>query len=105
MNKLVQVRQLETQSDHDLVLAVVKINGNVTVNSSVRSRDYRKFKYNDYIMELCGTNWTDLYDLDDPSVMAAGITKKLCKPLNRMAQVKFRIIKTNKKKSLDLVMI
>ena len=43
MTKLVQVKQVETQSDHDMVLAIVKINGNVTTNSSVRSMDYRKF--------------------------------------------------------------
>ena len=54
MSKLVQVKQIETQSDHDLVLAIVKINGTVNTNSSVRTRDYRGFNCNDFLMELCG---------------------------------------------------
>ena len=36
MSKLVQVKQIETSSDHDLILAIVKINGTVNSNSSVR---------------------------------------------------------------------
>ena len=43
-----------------------------------------------------------LYDLDDPTVIAAGITEKLCGPLNKMAPVKLRNLKTNKKKGFKL---
>ena len=39
MSKIVQVKQVETQSDHDLILAIVKINGTVSSNSSIRTRD------------------------------------------------------------------
>ena len=92
MSKLVQTKQFESQSDHDIILAVVKINGTVNTNSSVRTRDFRGFKYEDFLMELCGLNWTHLYDLESPTLIAAYITELLCVPLNSMAPIKFRNI-------------
>ena len=90
MSKMIQAKQQETQSDHDLISTVVKINGNVSVNTSIRNRDYRKFKFGDYLTELCGLNWSEIYDFEDPTVIAAKITEKMCGPLGVMAPIKFR---------------
>ena len=53
-------------------------------------------------MELCGLNWSEIYDYEDPTVIAAKITEKMCRPLDAMAPIKFRNSKTNKKKGLKL---
>ena len=105
MSKLIQVKQLEAQSDHDLILAVLKTNGMVNSNSSVKNRDYRKFNYNDFFTELCGLNWTEVYNLEDPTLIAARITELFCIPLDSMAPIKLRNIKENKKKDRSLVIL
>ena len=53
-------------------------------------------------MELCGLNWSEIYDLNDTTLIAASITEKICTPLKRMAPIKLRNIKTNKKKGWNL---
>ena len=69
MSKFIQAKQYETSSDHDLVQVIMKIKGNVVTNTAVRSRDYRKFNSDEYITKLCGLNWTELYDIDYPTLI------------------------------------
>ena len=57
MSKLLQVRTKESTSDHDIIISVHKLNGIVSTKTSIKSRDFRNFVKEDFIMELCGLNW------------------------------------------------
>ena len=82
MSKLIQVRTMDFISDHDLILSVHKLNGNVFTKTSIKSRDFRKFVKEEFILELCGLNWSEIYDIEDPTIIATSITEKFCYPLN-----------------------
>merc|ERR1712240_245425 len=69
--KLVQVRNIETDSDHDLISCITKVNGNVSTPKSTRSRDFKDFNENDFKLELLGQNWLDIYDSVNPTVIAS----------------------------------
>ena len=102
MSKFIQAKQNETSSDHDLVQVIMKIKGNVATNTAVRSRDYRKFNIDEYLTELCGLNWMEIYDKDDPTLIAAAITENLCIPLNYMTPIKLRNLISNKTNGVKL---
>ena len=53
-------------------------------------------------MELYGLKWTDIYDLEDTSLIASRITENLCTPLNRMAPIKLRNLKSIKNRGVKL---
>ena len=88
LSKLVQVKKYDTSSDHDMILSVMKQNGTVGTNCAIKTRDFRHFVKSDFIMELLGTNWSVIYDLCDPTLIASKITQFLCEPLNKMAPIK-----------------
>ena len=95
LSKLVQTKNIETSSDHDLIVSIHKINGTVGTNSATRSRDYKNFNKEEYLMELFAQKWTDIYNLEDTTVIASKITENICVPLNKMAPVKLRNVKSN----------
>ena len=47
-----KTRNVTTESDHDLILMKVKINGEVTWQESNLRRNYKKCDKDDYLMEL-----------------------------------------------------
>ena len=53
-------------------------------------------------MELFGLNWSEIYNLEDTTVIAASITDKICTPLNRIAPIKLRNLKTRKNRGRKL---
>ena len=53
-------------------------------------------------MELFGLNWSLIYNLQDPTIIANTITELLSEPLNRLAPIKLRNFKLGKSRGAKL---
>ena len=53
-------------------------------------------------MELFVLNWSMIYNLQDPTIIANTITEFLSEPLNRLAPIKLRNLKLNKSRGAKL---
>ena len=109
--KHVQTRNLESDSDHDIILTTVLTKGNVSTTEATKKRDYRNFDKNrkDYLMDLMGQKWSQIYDLMDPTLIENKITELLLDVLEKYAQLKYLPKKKNHtgpkltSKCLDLI--
>ena len=69
MNKHVKTNNLDSDSDHDLILATLKIKGIVCNEMITRRREYSRFNESDYITDLLGQRWTDVYDIMESTLI------------------------------------
>ena len=102
MTKLVQIRQIETESDHDLILATVKIEGKVKTQETTNSRNFRNFDGNYFLIEMLGLKWTEIYQHYYPTIIASIITNNITSILDKMTPRKLRTINGEVKNKLSV---
>ena len=54
MNKHVKTNNIDTDSDHDLILTTLLVKGSVRNVEIVKRRDYSKFNKDNYLLDLMG---------------------------------------------------
>ena len=85
-----QVRNVSTESDHDLIITKVLIKGKVKTNEKRVSRDFSKFDQNQFRNELSEQPWYEVYEISDPTLIADKITEIFKNVLNKHASMKMK---------------
>ena len=69
-----QARNIESDSDHDLIVVKLKIKGRVHNSENTYTIKYTNLNKNDFLNELYGLKWTNIYNEDEPTIIADMIT-------------------------------
>ena len=85
VNKHVQTRNVDSTSDHDIILITVLTNGNVSIKEATKRRNYHKFEAENYLTDLMGQKWSQVYDFTDPTLIENKITELLLNVLGKYA--------------------
>ena len=79
MKKFISTRNVESTSDHDLIITSVKIKGNVNFLEKTYSRDPKRLNIESFKMDLLFQKWSDIYNFTEVNDIASKITKILTK--------------------------
>ena len=88
MNKHVKTNNIDTEIDHNFILTTHKTKGSVSNEEVIVKRDFSKFKENEFLMDLLGERWSEVYYLKDPTLIYMAITDILTSVLNKHAPLK-----------------
>ena len=70
-----------------MVVTTLKVKGCVRNVETVVKRNYSRFNYEEYNIDLLGKNWTGVYDLKDPTLIDSFITDTILEVLNVHAPI------------------
>lgn len=101
MQKFVQTRNIESPSDHDIILTTVKVKGNVNNSKVTVSRGFKYFNEDDLKLDLILQPWCNIYDDNNVNVIACRINEILVSVLDRHTPRK-RKVRNRNNKSLTL---
>ena len=90
VNKHVQTRNIDSDSDHDIILTTVLTNGNVSTKEATKRRNYHKFEAENYLADLMGQKWSQVYNFTDPTLIEDKITELLLYVLDWYAPLKYK---------------
>ena len=101
MNKLVHSRIINTDSDHELIMATVKTKGTVSHQYSTNSKIYKNFDKNNFLLDLIAQPWSNVYSFTDVKLITNEIMVLFLEILNKHAPCRLRNIK-HKSNNLEL---
>ena len=96
MKKFVQTRNIETISDHDLILTTIKTKGNVNTCEKTFSRKINMLDIEQYKMDLMAQKWSEIYNYSDVDIIAEKISKILTDTLDSHVPRKIKNKKSGK---------
>ena len=77
MNKHVKMTNMDTDSDHDLILSTVLVKGSVRNLEITKRRNFSNFNKDEYLLDLMGLKWSNIYNLKDPTLIDSAITENI----------------------------
>ena len=85
-----QTRNIDSDSDHDIILTTVLTKGNVSTKEATKRRNYHIFNAENYLTDLMGQKWTQDYNFTDPTLIEDKITELLLNVLDWYAPLKYK---------------
>ena len=82
MTKHIKTCTIDTESDHDLVMTSLLTKGTVRNEETVIRRNFSKFSKEDFVMDLMGLKWSEIYDIKDPTLIDTAITDRIISVLD-----------------------
>ena len=97
MNKFLQMSNYETVSKHDLIVTMVKLKG-IKVNKKVNfARSLKDFNQDYLKLDLLAQQWTKIYNLKDPNLIAGTINKFFIQILDLHAPRALKVVLERRK--------
>ena len=87
IKKLVDTCNIITECDHDLILTSLLVKGSVRNIEVIKKRNYSNFNKDNYLMDLLGSRWSDIYDIKDPTLIDTAITDLIVSVLDKHAPI------------------
>lgn len=90
VNKHVHTKNLESDSDHDIILTTLLTKGNISTKEATRTRNYKNFDVSNYLADLMGQPWSLVYNHTDPTLIDDKITYLLMYVLEQYAPMTYK---------------
>ena len=97
VNKHLHTKNLESDSDHDIILTTLLLKGSISTREATRTRNYKNFDVKAYLADLMGQKWSLVYNYTDPTLIDNQITYLLMFVLEQYAPMTYK----PKRKSYD----